>query len=274
MTIPDLETGFAEINGARLYYELGGSGSPFVMIHAGIADHRQWNNEFTYYTQKFRVLRYDMRGFGRSEPVAGAYKSLDDLVGLMDQLDLKEPVIMMGCSMGGGLAFDMTVAYPERVRALIMVASEPDGLDLDVPIPDRFKDARKASEAGDLDLLLEIETEIWVDGERKPQDVNPQARLLAMEMNRIALEHELKQLGERQPNFQPDAVTRMDDVRVPVLVIVGDSDLAYMRAAADYMVDNLANARKVIMPDAAHLPNMEHPETFRVVVDDFLAALG
>ncbi len=66
-------SGFAEINSARLYYEVAGQGPPFVMIHAGVADSRQWNEELRHFSEQFRVLRYDMRGYGKSEPVAGDF---------------------------------------------------------------------------------------------------------------------------------------------------------------------------------------------------------
>ena len=64
----DSRRGLASVNGAQLYYETVGVGEPFVMIHAGVADSRQWNNEFTYFAQHYHVIRYDTRGFGKSEP--------------------------------------------------------------------------------------------------------------------------------------------------------------------------------------------------------------
>lgn len=74
----DRESGFAAINGARIYFEAAGDGPPFVMIHAGVADNRQWNNEFEYFAARFRVVRFDMRGYGKSEPAAGDFSHLRD----------------------------------------------------------------------------------------------------------------------------------------------------------------------------------------------------
>ena len=65
-----IQTGYAEINRARLYYELAGTGMPFVMIHAGIADSRMWEDEFAHFARSHQVLRFDMRGYGKSLPVA------------------------------------------------------------------------------------------------------------------------------------------------------------------------------------------------------------
>lgn len=274
MAAPDIQTGFAPINGARIYYEVAGEGQPFVMIHAGVADRRQWNNEFAHFAQRCRVVRYDQRGFGLSEPVEGEYRHLSDLVALLDTLGVDEPAVLMGCSMGGGLAMDFALTYPARTKALIMVDSGPGGLDLDVPMSPLFDEAEVAYEAGDLDRTAELEVQIWFDGrDRTPDQVDPAMRQLAYDMNRIALGHEAKELGEQRPNMDPPAAERLGELTVSVLVIVGTHDELYTLAAADYMVKHIPSARKVVIDDAAHLPNLDHPAVFRQIVTSFLNAL-
>ena len=264
-------SGLTAINNALIYYEITGEGQPFVMIHAGVADHRQWNNEFAYFANRFGVLRYDMRGYGKSEPVDGEFSHLQDLTALLDTLHLEEPLMLMGCSMGGGLAMNFALTQPSRVKALIMVGSGPTGLELDVPTPDKFAEAEKAYKAGDLDLVAEIETQIWFDGMgRTPAQVNQAMRQLAYDMNRIALSHEAKELGKRLPDTETPAVERLSELHIPVLAIVGDQDTPYIRAAADYMLEKIPSAQKVIIEDAAHLPNMDHPEEFQRIVTKFL----
>ena len=103
MDIP-VKRSFAAVNKAKLYYEIAGNGIPFVMIHAGVADHRQWNNEFATFIKDYRVIRYDMRGYGKSEPVEGEFSHMGDLESLLDSLAIREPLVIMGCSMGGGIA--------------------------------------------------------------------------------------------------------------------------------------------------------------------------
>jgi 3-oxoadipate enol-lactonase len=133
MQTPEIRSGFAQIDNAKIYYETAGKGIPLVMIHAGVADSRQWNNEFTNFAQRYQVIRYDMRGYGRSEPVGGEFSHMRDLVSLLNALEVREPLILMGCSMGGGLAMDFALTVPSRARALIMVDAGPSGLELDVP---------------------------------------------------------------------------------------------------------------------------------------------
>ncbi len=126
-----VKTDYAEVYGARLYYELAGSGPAIVMIHAGIADCRMWDNEFEAFASGHRVLRFDMRGYGKSLPVEGEFNIQDDLTALLEALDFPAPAILMGCSMSGGLAIDYALAHREKVSALILVGSGPPGLELD-----------------------------------------------------------------------------------------------------------------------------------------------
>ena len=265
------QTGQADINHARMYYQIAGEGEPFVMIHAGVADSRQWNNEFTYFSQHYRVLRYDLRGYGKSEPVEGDFTHMGDLVALLDHLEIHQPLILMGCSMGGGLAMDFTLEYPDKVKALIMVDSNPSDWELEVPTPPKFDEAEKAYEDGDWDPLAELETQIWFDGVgRTPDQVNPEMRKLLYEMDRLALSHEAKGLGKRLPDTEIPAAEGLNQLKIPILVIVGDHDIASILAAADYMVEKIPSARKVTIEDAAHLPNMDHPDKFREILLNFL----
>lgn len=271
MTTQKVKSGYAKINQARIHYETAGAGTPFVMIHAGVADCRQWDNEFGYFAEKYRVVRYDMRGYGRSEPVEGDFSHLEDLLSLLDRLDNHEPMILMGCSMGGSLAMDFALAHPSRTKALIMVDSGPSGLKLDIPDPAKFADAEKAYEEGNLDLVAEIETQIWFDGTgRTHEQVDQRMRKLVYEMNRNALDHEAKNIGKRLPDTQAPAFDRLHELKIPVMIIVGEHDTGYIWAAADYMIQKIPTWTMVGIEDAAHLPNMDHPRRFRTILEDFL----
>ena len=265
------DTGFAAINGAQLYFEATGDGRPFIMIHAGVADSRQWDHEFAHFGEAWQAIRYDLRGYGKSKPVTGEFRHLDDLTSLLEHLDVTQPAVLMGCSMGGGLALDFTLAHPDRVAALILVDSGPSGLRLDIPLPGKFQEVEAAFDAGDLDRACELEVQIWFDGlDRTPAQVNRQMRKLAFDMNRIAVENESAAIAKRLPDAATPAAGRLDELALPVLVCVGASDIPYMIAAADYMVEHIPDARKALIEDAAHLPNMDHPRQFREIVDTFL----
>lgn len=275
MSTPLSKSGYINIENARLYYEIAGSGTPLLMIHAGVADSRQWNNEFTYFSQSNQVIRYDMRGYGKSEPAEGEYSHMSDLISLLADLGIDVPLVIMGCSMGGRLAMDFALSYPSKVKALIMVDAGPSGLELDIPASPKFADVEKAFEAGNLDLVAEIETQIWFDGTgRSPEQVNQKMRKLLFDMNRLALSYEVKDLGKRLPDTETRAVDRLADLEIPTLVIVGAHDTAYTLAAADYLEEKVKLARKVIIEDAAHLPNMDQPHEFQRIVKEFLGTLS
>jgi len=176
--------------------------------------------------------------------------------------------------MGGGLAMNFALTRPSKVRALVMVDAGPAGLELDVPEPAKFDAAEQAYEAGDLDLAAELETQIWFDGMgRTPTQVNQAMRKLVYEMDRTALAHDAKRLGKRLPDTPVPAVSRLGELHVPMLVIVGAHDTAYMQAAASYIIDKAPSAQKVVIADAAHLPNMDQPAEFQRIVAEFLDGL-
>ncbi len=264
-----MEAAFAELNGTRFYYEITGEGQPVVLIHAGIADGRMWDEQFYALARYYRVIRYDRRGFGKTAMVEGAYSHHDDLYSLLQFLNIPRATLV-GCSQGGKTAVDFTLEHPEMVESLILVASALSGFSFDSPAPIQAEELEAADEAGDLDRINELELQIWVDGpKRSPGEVDPQVRELVRDMNRIALSTESLGLGEEQP-LEPAAVHRLDEIQVPTLVIVGDFDTPRIQATADYLASHITGAQQVVMFGTAHLPNMEQPDLFNGYVLNFL----
>lgn len=272
--MPSIQSGFADVKGARLYYELAGEGASIVMIHAGIADCRMWDGEFEAFARSHRVLRYDMRGYGKSLPVEGEFNLQDDLETLLNKLDVTPPFSLMGCSMGGGLAIDFALSHPDRAANLILVGSDPAGLDLEAEWPDElFAQSEAAFEAGDVERAAELDMRIWFDGHgRSRQDVNGDARRKAKAMAKLVAKHELKGIGTHaRKDAAIPAAERLHELSMPALIVIGENDLPYLRLAADYMTEKLPAAAKLVLQDAGHLPNLEHPAAFQAAVLGFLA---
>ena len=270
------ETGFASVNGAQLYYELAGSGPPLVMLHAGIADCRMWDGEFELLSRSHRVLRYDMRGYGRSLPSPGEFNIQDDLRDLIKQVELDAPLILMGASMGAGLAIEFALTYPSRVKALILVGGGPRGFECDVAGPDAlFAESEAAFAAGDAERVAEIDMRIWFDGFGRDGAVSDsEARRKAYDMALGVTRHELSGVGRHvRKGFDISPAQRLGELTMPTLVIVGENDLPYLLAAADFLCQELSNAERATIKNAAHLPNMEHPRQFIGIVSDFLSRL-
>ena len=117
-----MTTQFAEatVNGTRLCYQFTGIGPPLVLLHGFTLDLRMWEAQVAAFAPYYRVLRYDLRGFGGSAlPGTTTYNHADDLCALLDHLGIATAAII-GLSMGGEVALDFALAYPERVRALVL----------------------------------------------------------------------------------------------------------------------------------------------------------
>ena len=270
--------GFAEMNGAKLYYEVTGAGHPLVLLHEGIADSRMYDDQFNAFAQRYRVVRFDLRGFGRSdlppgdEPVA----LYEDLYGLLALLGIKKTYVL-GMSMGGAIALDFTLAHPVMVDALILVAPGVSGYDMasfEVEYQAIGEEIEEAVKRGDYERASELETRIWVVGpERTPQQVDPSVRQRVYEMNL----HNFRNMGAAEfppsQELDPPAIARLGEVAVPTCLIIGDKDVREMLSIIEKLEQGIPGARKVVMRDVAHALNMEQPEEFNRIVLDFLGSL-
>ncbi len=258
----------ATLNGARIHYERTGEGMPVVFLHAGVADSRMWEPQVSEFSKHFDVIRPDMRGFGKSDLPPAPWSPRADLLALMDTLELK-PVHLIGCSMGGALALDFALDHPERVSKLVLVDSGPSGQ------PDRpeydslFAEVDAADKAGDHVALNQAEMHLWLDGPYRPRGyVREELRELFLDMNGANMDNDWS--SAPMENLDPPAIGRLSEVSAPTLVIVGDKDLQPVLESADLLASSIKGARKVVIHDAAHLPNLEHPEEFNRIVLDFL----
>ncbi len=266
------QTGFAQINGASLYYEAAGAGDPLILIHAGIADSRMWDDQFTVLAQHYRTIRYDMRGFGQSPPPETAYAHRQDLYHLLDFLGIKR-AYLMGCSKGGMVALDFTIEHPEMVVGLILVASSVGGYEFTGSLPKQWTDIVTAMQAQNYELAAELEVQIWVDGQfRTAGQVDTAIRNKVREMNLIALRNEAGDIPREKP-LDPPAMEKLNTVQSPALIITGDLDDPNIVMAGEVLATRLPNAHKKVVSGTAHLPNMEQPAEFNQLVLSFLQNL-
>ena len=156
------------INGARIHCEREGDGPPVVFLHAGIADMRMWDPQVAAFATQFDVIRLDQRGFGESELPAKAWSPVADLLSLMDQLSL-DTADLVGCSMGGALAIDFTLAHPDRVSKLVLVGSAIGGFAFRPEHAHLFAEVASARKAGD--LMPKILTDLRMDRRRAEAEV-------------------------------------------------------------------------------------------------------
>lgn len=269
----ELQTGFLDIQGAPLYYEETTQGDPLLLLHAGIADSRMWDDQVPVFAQHYRVIRFDLRGFGRSSIPAGSFASYKDPALLLDTLGI-EKTHVIGVSFGGKVALDFALAYPEKVASLVLVASGVGGRKAP-PEVQRFNEEEEALlEQGDLEGATELNLRMWVDGPcRSPQQVDPAVRQRVREMQYHALTIPMPETTEDIP-LTPPAIMRLAELRMPTLLIVGDRDILDFIELTRQLAAEIPQAQLATIPGVAHLPNMEKPEEFNNIVLDFLAGLA
>jgi len=263
------EAGSAEVNGTRLYYEVAGSGDPLVLIHGMTLDTRMWDDQFEPLAHQYRVVRYDVRGFGKSAlPTAGTpYAHTDDLKALLNHLDIARAFIL-GLSMGGGIAIDFAVAHPEATEALIPVDSRLNGWQPDSEFAAYLSAVRaRAGEAG-----IQAARDAWIYSAMfKPALENQTvASRLVQIIGDYSGWHWVNDNPLRTPD--PPAAQRLHTIRVPTLIVIGEQDVPDCQAIAETLHQRIPNARKMVMARVGHMSNMEAPERFNALVSDFLAA--
>jgi pimeloyl-ACP methyl ester carboxylesterase len=269
--------GFVNVNGAKLWYEDTGvaSGHVVTFVHAGICDHRQWDTQMAPFAEKYRVIRFDMRGFGQSELPAGPFSLSDDIGGLLDALGVERSAVI-GCSMGGAATIDFALKQPGRVSALVLVGSGIGGGSMEVAPAEEplIAEMEAAQAAGDVERLNAAEVHFWVDGvNRTPEQVAPGVRDLVAEMN-LANNRRAGEWAQTQSQpLDPPAAQRLGEISAPTLVIVGGGDALEVRKTAELLEAGVAGARRVVMSELAHVPNMERPDEFNQLVLDFLAPI-
>jgi 3-oxoadipate enol-lactonase len=264
-----VKTEYAEVEGARLYYEEMGAGHPLVLIHAGIADSRMWDEQFAPFAEHYRVIRYDIRGFNRSVLPPGSSSSTSrDLRGLLTALGVTS-AHLVGLSIGGGIAIDFTLQYPESVTALVLVASGLGGQSPSAALRSAEEEIEAALGREGIAVAVELENRLWVDGPRRtPDQMDPTVRERVRQMNTIG--YEQPPVTATRERLDPPANGRLGEIRTPTLVIVGDGDVPDVIETAAILERGIAGARKVVFPGVAHMVNMERPAEFNRVVLDFL----
>ena len=257
-----------EINGARIHYRREGAGFPVLMLHAGIADSRMWQPQIDEFAEHFDVVRPDMRGFGDSELPARRWSPVVDLIALMDELALK-PAHLIGCSLGGRVAIDLALDRPARISKLVLVGPAVSGANFGKKYPELFAEVKAADEAKDFEALNEAEARLFLDGPRRPRGyVGGELRELFLDMNGRTIGNDFE--SAPMDELDPPAIGRLHEITAPTLVVIGDEDIAPVLENVDLVMDSIKGARKAVIHDAAHLPNLEHPQEFNRIVLEFL----
>jgi len=275
MTAPNHTSGFAPVYKGSLYYEVAGSGRSVLLIHAGVADCTMWNDQFNLFRQSYRVIRYDMRGYGKSRTETTEFSNRQDILNLFTHLGVEQACVV-GISRGGQIAIDFTLEHPECVSALVPVAAGVSGYDYQPGDSEQarhemelFTHMDELWEKKAFDELADLEVHAWADGPSQPVGrASPQIRDY---IHKIVLANYNRQDGHATPQpLVPPAGNRLSEIRVPTLVLIGEYDELATREVADALENNITDARKIVFPGTAHMIPLEQPQKFNEVLLNFL----
>jgi pimeloyl-ACP methyl ester carboxylesterase len=237
-----------------VFYEVTGSGPPVVLLHAGGTDASIWDPQVAPLAERFTVLRFDARGYGRwVDPSGEPFSRVDDLLAVMDDAGLARAALV-GESQGARVALETACTHPDRVTALVLASPAPQGT--------RVPGEAELVACGDIDGAIELAQRFWLAGpHRRLEDIDPALRERLAEMDRHATAG--PPLGPERTSLP----TTFDKIAAPTLIIVGELDRDAVHAHARRLAGEIPGARLEVVEGAGHLVNLERPAAFTALVE-------
>jgi 3-oxoadipate enol-lactonase len=261
----------AEINGAELKYELTGNGPAVALLHEGVCDLRMWDELVEAFAPEFTVLRYDFRGYGDSTLPPGPFSQSSDLLALLDLVGI-ERAALVGVSYGGRVAVETAFVAPDRVTCLVLAAPGLGEHEWSSVVREFGDEEERLLDSGDVAAATELNVRIWVDGPNRDADpVREAVRERVRTMQQRAFEVQIAAYeSSPEPGPEDPVDLRLDAIRAPALVVVGDADVPDFPAIADRLEAEVPDVRKVVLPDTAHTIPLERADEFRELALAFL----
>jgi 3-oxoadipate enol-lactonase len=237
------------VDGGTVWAEdSGGDGPPLVLLHPGTGDSRIWDPVLAALTAKYRVIRYDARGFGQSPAPSVKFSLLRDLVAVLDHHGVQRAAFV-GCSQGGASSLGLALAHPERVSALALLCPGIPGFPYPAEGEDELEaDYERARAAEDVEALAGVMQRIW-GAAGATQAVMEQLRSAA----RAALVAEDLELED------PPVFGRLGEISVPTSLMVGDADYPPLVESNRQAGALIPGCEFVLVPGMDHLPPLREP---------------
>ena len=241
---------------AKLYYEDDGKGPAILMTHGFVASTSMWDGQVEAFKDRYRLIRWDMRGHGLTEcpddqAAYGQDITVADMVAILDHLEINNAIIV-GHSLGGFMSLRLNVIHPERVSALVLQGCGPGYRSDD----SRAKWNKRVD--GRAQTILEEGYKALGGAAEVPVSVQRSSQELAMAARGI-----LAQVDATVINSLPH-------IDVPTLVIIGKGDSYYLQGS-DYMASRIPGAKHVVVPDAGHGVNVDQPDIVNKAFESFFA---
>lgn len=274
----DRKNGYANVNGTSIFYEVAGKGTPLILIHGNFGDRRHWDYQVEPLSKQFKVIRYDVRGYGKSAlPLSDVqYSDREDLKALLQYLEINKAHIC-GLSRGNAVAVDFALAYPEMCYSLISVGPWVNGYgagDFKSPNADSLYSIMPQANS----LLKSkgpkaITDFIWKGNNCLARSIIKQPTLdslLKMGYDYSYWSHLNKSKIEW---LTPSGISRLKEITIPTLIITSEYDLEASKEIANLMAKEISGSKMEFLKNAGHIMNMDKPEEFNKIISDFINPL-
>ena len=257
------DSGYINVDGGKLFYEMAGEGGNIVLLHDGMVHREIWDGQFPVLAKNYRVVRYDRRTYGKSSDPQAPYSDVEDLNQLFIQLKIDKAIIF-GMSSGGGLAIDFTLKYPAKVSGLVLIGAVVGGYGYSPFMTYRGGHLTSPAELSDPQKLIKYFA--WED----PYEIYSE-NIKAKEKFVKLLETNLHTYkgGFLKPAERP-AARFLSEINVPALVLAGEYDIPDVHAHAGVIDFGIPNAKREIILKSGHLIPLEQPEAFNASVLRFI----
>jgi pimeloyl-ACP methyl ester carboxylesterase len=254
----------AAVNGIKINYRVDGRGYPLVMIMGFSSPRSAWSSQVPFFKKHFQVVTFDNRGVGKSDKPTGPYTTklmADDAVALMDYLGIKQAHIV-GASMGGMIAQELAIHYPERVSKLVLACTYccKQGESGDTPEQAELtKLSPKKMSAAMVKLACNKPFYRFVVG-----------TMAAIQLNFVSAAANVGIQGQTAACFNHNTLDRLSAIKSPTLVIVGTEDHLITPTSSDVIARHIPGAKLVKVAGGSHMFFMENKQEFNQKVLDFL----
>ena len=263
-----IKSGMAEVNGTSLYYEVAGKGFPLVLISGGgVLDTRAWDHQFETFARHYKVIRYDIRGLGKSARPSKPFSHSRDLYALLKYLKIRKAHVV-GLSFSGAIAIDFALEHPEMVDRLVLASTATSDNAKSKENVDSLLALSAIAKRDGLPKMVQLVTELPFFISQDNATAKEKIRQIYMD-NRDVFESEFALVTLWLP-VEPPAQRRLSEIRARTLVLLGENDHASYKALTDMLVAGINGTRKVIISGGTHLLHLDKPDEFNRVVLEFL----
>ena len=259
---------FVAVPGGRLYVEECGAGRAIILLHDGLLHSVVWDDVWPGLCSRYHVLRYDRRGFGRSDPPTKGFSPVEDMAAVLEHAKILRATLV-GCSSGAALAIDFAIHHPEQVEKLVLIGAVVHGMPSSAFFDERGARNNAPLQKGDARAAAKnwSEDRFEIGGRSEAARRKVLGTLAANPQN-------LRYTGEFELRFKAPAIARLAEIHVPTLILDGERDIPDVHAQSGAIQSGIWGSRREVVAGAGHLLPLEAPADLDSRITAFLETHG